>query len=128
MCSGCEVPEDHWEECPANLSVYEGCPLTVHALFTSVNRSCLYGRDYSYTIAVNDEEHEDTGVRVEGINVSNSKCNISVTFVVENVDHIVKFIAARVPPEPTLLDITCTDFLEIHSMLKKAIHYAFYLV
>ena len=118
MCSGCQVPEDHWEECPANLSVYEGCRLTVHALFSSVNRSCLFGTDYSYTIAVNDKEYQSTDVNVEGVNVSNGTCNISVTFVVKNVDHIVKFIAARIPPEPKVLDIICTDFLEIHSMLK----------
>ena len=118
MCSGCEVPEDHWEECQANLSVYEGCPLTVHALFSSMNRSCLYGTGYSYTIAVNDEEFEDKDVSVEGVNLSSSKCNISATFVVENVDHTVQFSAARIPPDPKVLNKICADFLEIHSMLK----------
>lgn len=119
-----DKPES-WSECPENITVYEGCQYTIHALFnsTAANRSCTRSKNgYSYSVVINSKSTEIEDVNVVLVNGSESTmiCNVFVSFIVEDIDHSVTFIAARTFPfTSNTTRIDCNDVLLIYS---KSMH------
>ena len=109
--------EEVWSDCPQNLTAYEGCPYTVHAIFTSADgRDCK--NDYIITIGINDMEYHSnsknllTMLSVDYINGSSSQCNVSVTKnAIEDIGNNVTFTAASSFSQTP--QIYCEDFLDV---------------
>ena len=103
--------EEVWSDCLQNLMAYEGCPYTVHAIFTATDgRDC---NDYKFTISINEDEYHsssDIPLSVVQINGTSSQCNASVTIPIEDIVHNVTFTASRFPQTP---QISCEDLLEV---------------
>ena len=103
-----------WSNCPQNLVAYEGCPYTVHAIFTVANKSLDCKTNYKFTIGINEDEYHsssDIPLSVVNINGSSSQCNVSVTIPIDNIVHNVTFRASgfsQLTPQ-----IPCEDFLEV---------------
>ncbi len=102
---------NEWEDCPTNPKVYEGCSHVVSEFFHSVSHSCH--NDFEYTTEVNKKNIDPMVTLVNG---SIYCCNISVEFVVLQVDHIVMFTAkelVNLSANPIMID--CNDTLDIYS-------------
>ncbi len=103
-----------WRECPENLTAYSGCYYTVIAFLESDNQSCILPQNYNIIVSINNKEYEGSDLNIEQVNGSDLFCEVSTTFLVEEVDHNVTFLALSYS-SGSVDNQMCVDLLEVNS-------------